>query len=272
MEKTSVFTHRPYLILSALLLPVLLGGCGVSTEPIDANTTGVFNHYVVWPFSFLIKFFAGMFAGNYGLSLVFMTFLIRLSLMPLMMKQYKAQQTTREKMKHIQPAMNEIKEKFKDKKDPESRKEMQTQMMALYRDHNFNPIASMGCLPMLIQFPIMIGFYYAIMRTPEIAQHSFLWFNLGTTDMILPFIAGAVYVIQFKVSMSNMPGDQQKQMAVLGYITPVIMTVFSFNVAAALPLYWSVSGMLLICQTLLFKYIYRDAGQVERASDPRTTV
>ncbi|PYZ96200.1 OxaA precursor [Alteribacter lacisalsi] len=272
MEKTSVFTYRPYLLLPALLLLVFLGGCGVSTEPIDASTTGVFNHYVVWPFSFLIKFFAGMFAGNYGLSLVFMTFLIRLALMPLMMKQYKSQQTAREKMTHIQPAMDAIKEKYKGKKDPETQKKMQTEMIALYKAHNFNPIASMGCLPMLIQFPIMIGFYYAIMRTPEIAQHSFLWFNLGQTDMILPFVAGAVYLIQFKVSLSGMPDQQQKQMAVLGYFTPVIMAVFSFNVAAALPLYWSVSGMLLICQTLFFKYRYREAGSLKTASEPRTTV
>ncbi|WP_096437864.1 membrane protein insertase YidC [Alteribacter populi] len=264
MGKTSVFTYvnKYKLIFIAFGLLLLLGGCGASTEPIDADTTGFFNHYVVWPFSFLIKFFAAMFAGNYGLSLVFVTFLIRLALMPLMMKQYKTQQTTRAKMNEIKPAMEEIKEKYKDKKNPENQQKLQQEMLALYREHNFNPITSMGCLPMLIQFPIMIGFYYAIMRTPEIAQHSFLWFNLGQTDMILPFIAGAVYLIQFRVSLSGMDDQQQKQMAMLGYFTPIIMAVFSFNVAAALPLYWSVSGFLLIVQTMIFKYKYKEKKQV----------
>ncbi|MBM7095460.1 MULTISPECIES: membrane protein insertase YidC [Alteribacter] len=261
MEKTSASLRKYQLLIVFGLLLVTLAGCGASTEPINAETTGVFNHYVVWPFSFLIKFFAGMFAGNYGLSLVFMTFLIRLALMPLMMKQYKGQRTTREKMAHIQPAMKEIQEKYKDRKNPENQKKLQQEMMALYKEHNFNPITSMGCLPMLIQFPIMIGFYYAIMRTPEIAQHSFLWFNLGQTDMILPFIAGGVYLIQFRVSMSGMDDQQQKQMAMLGYVTPIIMGVFSFNVAAALPLYWSVSGLLLIFQTLLFKTMYNSKKQ-----------
>ncbi|SES40127.1 membrane protein insertase YidC [Salipaludibacillus aurantiacus] len=261
MEKNSVFTrlkkYSPIVLIGVLLL-LTLSGCQANMEPIDAETAGVFNHYVIYPFSFAIKFLAGIFNGNYGLSIIFMTFLLRLALMPLMMKQHKNQLFMREKMAVIQPEMDEIKAKFKDKNSAEDKQKMQKEMMALYEKHNFNPLTSMGCLPMLIQFPILIGFYYAIMRTPEIAQHNFLWFNLGATDMILPFVAAAVYFVQFKVSQIGIDSAQQKQLAMLGYVTPAIMGVFSFNVAAALPLYWSVGGLFLIFQTVLFKWIYRE--------------
>ncbi|WP_096185975.1 membrane protein insertase YidC [Evansella halocellulosilytica] len=263
MEQSSVFTFfKRFGILAIIVSLLFLSGCQASSEPIDANTAGVFNHYVVYPFSYLIKFFASLFDGNYGLSIILMTLIIRVALMPLMMKQYKNQTIMREKMSVIQPEMNDLKEKYKDKKDPESQQKFQREMMQLYQKHNFNPIASMGCLPMLIQFPILIGFYYAIMRTPEIAEHSFLWFSLGDTDFILPFIAGAVYLVQFKISQIGMDSQQQKQLAVLGYITPVIMGIFSFSVPAALPLYWSVGGLFLILQTLISKAVYKQGQTV----------
>ncbi|PYZ91646.1 OxaA precursor [Salipaludibacillus keqinensis] len=267
MEKKSVFTKRSkysLLILIGTLLLLVMSGCQASMEPIDADTAGIFNHYVIFPFSFAIKFMAGIFNGNYGLSLIMMTFLLRLALMPLMMKQHKNQLFMREKMAVIQPELNELKDKYKAKKSAEDQKKMQKEMMELYSKHSFNPITSMGCMPMLIQFPILIGFYYAIMRTPEIAQHNFLWFNLGQSDMILPFVAAAVYLVQFKVSQLGMQqtGAQQKQLAIVGYIMPVMMGVISFNLAAALPLYWSIGGLFLIFQTLLFKWIYREKQPV----------
>ncbi|SDZ22651.1 YidC/Oxa1 family membrane protein insertase [Evansella caseinilytica] len=262
------FKRYGVFIFIALLLVTLTGCGGATNEPIDANTTGFFNHYVVFPFSWLIKFFAGLFQGSYGLSIILMTLLIRLGLLPLMMKQYKSQQVMREKMSVIQPEMKEIQEKYKDAKDQQSKQKMQQEMMALYQKHNFNPIASMGCLPMLIQLPILMGFYWAIMRTPEIAQHSFLWFNLGETDYILPILAATVYFIQFKVSQIGVPVQpgQENMMKIMGYITPAMMGMFSFNVAAALPLYWTVGGLFLIFQTLLSKSLYKQAKPADTPS------
>ncbi|MBU9710449.1 membrane protein insertase YidC [Evansella tamaricis] len=260
-KKHSVFTvfrKYGYIVILGILV-LLLAGCGATNEPIDENTAGFFNHYVVFPFSFSIKFFAGVFNGSYGLSLVVMTLLIRLALLPLMMKQSKNQLVMKEKMSVIQPEMKEIQEKYKDKNDQQSKQKMQQEMMGLYQKHNFNPIASMGCLPMLIQLPILMGFYWAIMRTPEIAEQAFLWFNLGERDLILPFLATAVYFVQFKVSQIGMtvqPG-QEGMMKIMGLMMPVMMGIFSFNMAAALPLYWTIGGIFLIFQTLLAKILYK---------------
>ncbi|MDG5787465.1 membrane protein insertase YidC [Evansella sp. AB-P1] len=270
MGKTSVFNffkRYSFLIITVLLL-ITLTGCGATNEPIDENTTGFFNHYVVYPFSFLIKAVATYFNGDYGISIILMTLMIRLALMPLMMKQYKNQQFMREKMAEMKPQMDALKEKYKKpengRQDPETAKKMQMEMMQLYQSHNFNPIKSMGCLPMLIQFPILIGFYWAIMRTPEIAEHSFLWFNLGEPDRILPVLATLVYFIQFRTTQIGVEvqPEQQTLMKAMGLIMPIMMGVFSFSMAAALPLYWTVGGLFLIFQTLLSKWMYKSAAPV----------
>ncbi|MCI3988294.1 YidC/Oxa1 family membrane protein insertase, partial [Bacillus vallismortis] len=68
--------------------------------------------------------------------------------------------------------------------------------------HNINPLA-MGCLPKLIQFPILIVFYYAISSTPEIASHSFLWFSLGQSDILMSLSAGVMYYVQAYVAQKQ---------------------------------------------------------------------
>ncbi len=260
MQLQSVFTFlKKYRFISlALLIIIFLSGCqaAASGEPIDPETAGFFEKYFVLTFSSIIKGAANFLGGNYGLSIVFVTLIIRLVLMPLMLKQSKNSYQMKDKMAIIKPEMEAIQKQYKGKKDSESKNKMQQETMQLYQKHNFNPISSMGCLPMIIQFPILIGFYYAIRTTQEIAQHSFLWFNLGQSDLIMPFIAAAIYFIQFRVSQIGMEPSQKKQMAFMGLLSPLMIGFVSFNAPAALPLYWTVGGIFLICQQLLSKKLY----------------
>ncbi|RKL68160.1 OxaA precursor [Salipaludibacillus neizhouensis] len=258
----------PLLVVGILLLT--LSGCGVNTEPINSDTPGIFNKIVVYPFSFLLHFFATIFQGSYGLSIILMTVLLRTALMPLMLKQYKNKIFMKDKMAIIHPEMTELKDRYKEKQSKEDKQEMQKEIIKLYEKHQFNPMASFGCLPVLIQLPFLIGFYYAIIRTPEIAGSSFLWFNLGERDAILPLIAAAIYSVQFQFSRKEMKdsklvgqgGEMQQQMKIIGYILPIMMGVFSFAVAAALPLYWSIGGIFLIFQSQLARYLYKPKPSV----------
>src|SRR5699024_7704993 len=113
-----------------------------------------------------------------------------------------------------------------------------------------------GCLPMLIQMPILIAFYHAIRRTPEIAAHNFLWVNLGQTDIIVALIAITVYFIQSRVSLIGLDEAQRKQVTVMGVVADVMIGLMSFNVSASVPLYWAVGGLFMIFQTLISKKIY----------------
>ncbi|WP_077324678.1 membrane protein insertase YidC [Virgibacillus siamensis] len=252
MEKKSVFTFiKKYSLIGAFLL-LLLTGCATN-EPIDPDSANFFESYFILPFSIFIKYVATLFSGNFGLSIIVITLLIRLAIMPFMLKQMKTSREMQEKMKLMKPEMDAITEKYKGKNDTESKIEKQQEMQKLYQKHQLNPLSSMGCLPMLIQFPILIGFYYAIRRTPEIAAHNFLWFNLGHTDLILTALAVLIYFVQARVSLIGMDEKQRKQMAIFSFISPIMIGFVSLNAPAALPLYWAVGGLFLIFQTIISK-------------------
>lgn len=237
------------------IIPILLlSGCSPASQsaPITASSPGFFNHYFIYPFSFLIQSIANAFDGDYGLSIILMTILIRFAILPLMMNQTKKQTATREKLAVLQPELDAIREKYKDDTRTEAKQQQQAEMMKLYRKHRFNPLG-IGCLPMLLQWPITLAFYYAIRRTPEIAAHDFLWFSLGKPDIVLSLIAAAVYYVQYRVSQSLSAQQLQNSnpsLAFLGLLSPILMGVFALMMPAALPLYWAVGGIFLIVQTI----------------------
>ena len=214
-----------------------------------------FESVFVEPFTSAIHGIAIIFNGNFGLSIILITLMIRLLLLPLMLKQYKNQQVMKVKMDALKPELADLQAKIKTTKKTDEQQQLQQEMMGIYKKHGVNPL-SMGCLPMLIQMPILMGFYYAIRGSEEIASHSFLWFNLGQPDIWITAAAGIVYYFQFKVTQVNVPEEQQKQMKFMGLISPVMIVFFSLSAPAALPLYWTVGGLFLILQTYLSRKIY----------------
>ncbi len=246
---------RIYGLMLVMLLMVLLAGCGNNVTTIDSGTPGFFNHYVVFPLSYSMQHIAGWFGGSYGMAIIVLTLLVRFALLPFMMRQAKSQQAMKRVMSRMQPELDALKKRYENKKEREEQQKMQQEMMELYKKHNFNPL-NIGCLPILIQLPILSGMYTAIRLTPELSTHSFLWFKLGHPDWIMAIIVAALYLVQAKLSQKTMTPEQQKQMALMAYISPLMMAFFSFSALAAMPLYWMVSGTFLILQTLLFQRMY----------------
>ncbi len=232
-----------------------LTGCGSATGTIDEATPGMFNHYVIYPLSQVIQWLASQFHDNYGFAIMAITIMIRVVLFPLMLRQYRSQRDMKQKMAILQPELKALEDKYKGKTKPEDAKEKQQEMMALYSKHKVNPLA-IGCLPMLIQLPILTGLYSAIRLTPDIASHSFLWFKLGETDMLLPIIAAVIYFIQFKVSQIGSDSPQNKQLAFMGYLSPIMMGAFALFAPAAISLYWVTGGLFMIAQAFLLSRIY----------------
>ena len=154
---------------------IFLSGCaGVE------NKEGKFYDFLVKPMEWLLHFFSGQFGGSYGLAIVVITVLIRLILMPLMLKNYKKQQEMKIKMDALRPEMEDIQKKLKEAKEAGNKDEqtkLQQEMMGLYSKHGVNPL-NMGCLPLIIQMPIIMGLYFAILYSPEVKETKFLWFNL----------------------------------------------------------------------------------------------
>lgn len=218
----------------------------------------MFDTLFVKPFVFLLDFFADAFQGSYGISIILVTLVVRICLLPLFCKQQKAQKYTQAKMLKLKPDLDILQQKLREAKTKEQQHDIQQQMASLYREHQVNPLA-IGCLPMLVQFPILIGLYYAISRSTEISSHSFLWFDLGSSNVPMALIAGLIYVVQFIVSLklSNSMTHQNPRgnpsLNMIGLLSPVMMVVFSLNMPAALPLYWAIGGLFMIGQTVVFQ-------------------
>ncbi|RST70965.1 YidC family membrane integrase SpoIIIJ [Siminovitchia acidinfaciens] len=240
---------RILLVAALLALVVITAGCSSITDPvpITAESTGFWSQYIVYPLSWLITTTAELFGNSYGLGIVIVTILIRLAILPLMIKQTKSSKA----MQLLQPEMQKLREKYSSK-DAQTQQKLQQEMMQLFQKHGVNPLA--GCFPLLIQMPILIGFYQAIIRTEEIATHTFLWFDLGAPDpfYILPVIAGITTFLQQKLMMAGTEGVNP-QMQMMLYIMPVMILVFAINFPAALSLYWVVGNIFMIVQTYFIK-------------------
>ncbi len=238
---------RILLLFGLLSVFLLLTGCNEIKQPITAESTGFWNEYIVYPLSLLIVKGADILWGSFGLSIIVVTIVIRLAILPLMIKQTKSSKA----MQALQPKMAELKKKYSSK-DQKTQQMLQQETMALFQKHGVNPMA--GCFPLLIQMPILIGFYHAISRTRAIAQDSFLWFDLGHKDpyYILPIIAGITTFIQQKMMMAGTE-NQNPQMAMMVWMMPIMIVIFAFNFPAALSLYWVVGNIFMIVQTYFIK-------------------
>ena len=178
---------------------------------------------------------------NLGLAIVLMTIIIKLIMYPLTQKQIQSTKA----MMEIQPKMKALQEKYKDDKQ-----RLNMELANLYKSEGVNPLA--GCLPLLIQMPIMIGIFYGIRdynyaANPELVT-SFLWLkdiSLADPTYILPVLSALTTYIQTKQTMPAGGGAQNKMMA---YFMPLFIGYISLTFPAGLVLYWVVMNIMQIAQ------------------------
>ena len=232
-------------MLSLVSVVLLLSGCTEFDQPISADSDGFWNEYIVWPLVSFIKLFADMFEGNvanYAFAIIIVTVIIRLIILPLTIKQVKSSK----KMQEMQPKLKELQAKYSSK-DAATQQKYQQEMMQLMQTSGVNPLA--GCLPILIQMPILIGFYHAINRmnaTTAFELGTFLSIPLAEPSILLAVIAG---LIQFVVLMTG-PAVDNPQMKIMMYIMPLMIIGFGAVLPAALSLYWVVGNIVSVLQNL----------------------
>jgi YidC/Oxa1 family membrane protein insertase len=223
-----------------------LSGCTQVNEDITADSTGFWNEYVVYPLSQTLMFFADLTGGSYGLAIIIVTIIIRVLLLPLNVKQLKSSKA----MQDIQPQLKELREKYSSK-DAQTQQKLQQETMQLFQKNGVNPLA--GCLPIVVQMPILIGFYHSIMRTAEIQTHSFLWLELGQSDPFLAILTAGTTFLQQKLMMAGGAASQNPQMQMMLYIMPLMIGTFAFFFPSALALYWIVGNIVMILQTIFIR-------------------
>lgn len=240
------------LIMMLSVVGFLLAGCTEFNEPIYEDSEGFWNKFIVWPLVSLITLFKEL-LGTYGYGIVAVTIIIRLILLPLMVKQAKSSK----EMQALQPELKALKEKYKSK-DAVTQEKYRTEMQQLMTERKVNPAA--GCLPIVIQMPILIGFYHAISRmnnTPEIELGSILGFQLAEISITLAVIAG---IMQFLVLKTG-PAVDNPQMKPMLYIMPVFIIILGSTILpAALALYWVIGNIISIIQNF---FIYKPFSKEE---------
>jgi YidC/Oxa1 family membrane protein insertase len=193
--------------------------------------------------------------GNFGLAILLVTLLIRIALFPLMHKSYASMK----KMQKLAPKMNAIRDKYKKAKtDTAQRAKMNQDLMALYQAEGYNPMS--GCLPILLQLPILVAFYNVLSRSIELRHAPFvLWIkDLSTVDhtyVLLILMIISMYVQQAMTPSTADPAQKKIFMAM-----PLLWGFFLKDMPQGLVLYWLFSNILTILQQVLINKIVKDDG------------
>jgi YidC/Oxa1 family membrane protein insertase len=195
---------------------------------------------------------------SYGLSIIGITIIIKLLFWPLT----QASTRSMKRMQSLQPQMKEIQEKYKD--DP---KKMNLKLMEFMKAHKVSPLG--GCLPILLQIPVFIGFYQMLQSAIELRGARFLWAcDLSQPDTVgvlfgfpinpLPLIMGVTQFWQAKLTPAS-PGVDPVQQKMMQYM-PLLFIFILYNFSAGLALYWTVQNLLSILQMKLIKNLHDPAA------------
>jgi len=187
--------------------------------------------------------------GNWGLAIIIVTIMIKM----VFYKLTEASGRSMAKMREIQPRMKALQDRYKD-----DRQALSQAMMELYKREKVNPAA--GCLPILIQMPFFLAFYWVLLESVEMRQAPFaLWItDLSSRDpyFILPIIMGAAMLFQQRLNPAPADPVQAKVMQVM----PVIFTVFFAFFPAGLVLYWVTNtGLSIAQQWYINKIVHEEA-------------
>lgn len=180
---------------------------------------------------------------SYALAIILISILLKIILYPLMQKQMKSTMN----MQEVQPKLEYLQKKYKN--NPEK---MNEEVMKLYKEYNINPMA--GCLPLLIQMPILIGLFGALRQYnfDPIEHATFFWIpNLAEKDplFILPILVALTMFLQQKISMATTPqAAENPTMKTMLYVMPAMMLFVCWSMPSGLCLYWAFFSILSIVQ------------------------
>lgn len=225
------------------------------------------NPYGLPGFRTLIRFFAApvrwllvwmhesLYLG-YGLVLIAFGLLVRVLLWPLNQKAMRANTA----LQALQPQLQRIQEQYK--QDPA---QLQKEMFKLYKENGVNPLG--GCWPMLLPMPVLFALFFVLGNSIELRGVPFLWFpDLARPDpyFIIPILSGISMFGLTKVGQMGIQHTAQTKMQaqMMTYLMPVMITVFGFNFASGLNLYWTVSNLASIPQQWL---IARERMKLQKA-------
>jgi YidC/Oxa1 family membrane protein insertase len=221
------------VLYSGPIIKANLAGLAPNLEKtLDYGMLSFFSEIIFW-----IMFHIHALVGNWGLSIILVTVLIKAIFYPLSAKSYRSMA----KMRMLQPRVKRLQESYKDDKSQLGKK-----MMEMYKEEKVNPLS--GCLPMVVQIPIFISLYWVLLESVELRNSPFIFWiqDLSMKDpyYVLPVLMGISMFLQQKISPAPADPMQAKIMMFL----PVMFTFLFSSFPAGLVLYWLTNNVISILQ------------------------
>ncbi|NTW10747.1 MAG: membrane protein insertase YidC [Chlorobiaceae bacterium] len=229
--------------------------------------TRPFAEYIILP----VFNWMNTFISNYGLIIIIFAFLIKLVTYPLSMASTKSMK----KMSALQPLLKELQEKYKD-----NPAKLQSELARIYKEAGVNPVG--GCLPVLLQMPLLFAMFYVFRSSIQLRQHGFLWAkDLSVPDSILdfgfsipmygdhiavfPILMAVTVFVQQKITPTAQTNDQMK---VMMYMFPAMMLLFFNNMPAGLGLYYLMFNIFSVAQQFWINKTTTAADMPKISSSP----
>lgn len=256
--------YRKYISLIVLCLTVMLivTACSQTTKSSTLPPRGGFYGWIFnligQPLQNIMLRCSTLIGGanGAGWAIILMTFIVRMVLLPLMLNQQKKATTQQEKMARVQPQMKLIQEAMK-RKDLTQEQQMTLAgwQRELYSKNNLSLTGGMGCLPLIIQFPIMIGIYQAVMFSSTLAHSTFFGISLSERSLLVTIMATIFAFLQGYLSLIGIPPEQKKQMQYMILMNPLMTLFISLSVSGSVALYWAAGNFFSVIQQIIVTFI-----------------
>ena len=242
---------RLLVLLTVVALAVVLTGCASTgtLKPVSHTSGSWWDRWVIYYMSTFLLWLSKLIGNNYGWAIIIFTIIVRLILYPLSAIQIKS--TT--KMQKIQPEMDALRKKYPGS-DTESRTLLSQETNKLYKEAGVNPYA--GCLPLIIQMPVMLALYGAIAQTPQLMTGHFMWMDLGKPDpyFIMPILSMILTFASTYISQLSMPKESQTWSSkIMTYGMAIMVGVMGIYFQSAIVVYWVISNLFQVVQTFILQ-------------------
>lgn len=250
------------LIAILVLVTLIVTGCsGGDPQRAIAPSGGIYGFIYTWigkPLQNITLQTAKAIGGvnGAGWAIVIITLVVRTILLPLMLSQQKKSVTQQEKTAQLQPQLKLIQEGMRHKPmTTEQQLQLSNWQRELYQKNNVSLTGGIGCLPLLIQIPIMMGIYDAVAYSSVLRQATFFGISLNGKSITLAIIATIFAFIQGYISLIGVSPEQKKMMRSMMFMNPIMTLFFSLSFSGALALYWAAGNFFTVIQQLIVTFI-----------------
>lgn len=257
-------TNKYLKVLGLLAMTaVFLTACAAKTK------TGALQPPTAGPYAWIYNLFghpiqnimlyveAGIGGSNgAGWAIALITLVVQFIVLPLRLSSSYKMTKQQEKTQKLQPQMQLIQKAMKTPGMTQPQQmELSQLQMKIYKENNMSMVGGMGCLPLLIQLPIMMGIYQSVAYSDKLAQANFYGISLSKPSFVLTIVATLLYVVQGYISMIGIPAQQKKAMQMTLILSPAMTFFISISSSGALALYFMAGGIVIVIQQLITTFV-----------------